>query len=1015
VPAAGPAASSAATSLQGPASLFSTLEGEGLPGEVPVRQVAPEVVKRLDRATQNGLLSEAERHELEDKFEELAEHPPAVQAAAVEKFIAPGLADLRWVVDKGGWLSRCLRFCIRTNSAELPPQAGSPAAGLIAALAAHGLLPDALTQECWDTYAAQPPELQQCIVRAMRISILANVTCRLRDHFLHIVRNERMIYELEDGPMPRVETEPEPLEWEAIDGTLYQRLLQQMLFKQRKSEERLLRELAEAEPHVKPGSPGSLLYLHAATAQARRQGSAEVLSVLHAAAASGLVRICARFIAEGLDVNECAGCQEFTPLHLAASHGEVEVVRLLLRQRADPNARDGEGHSALYGAISAAVHLRQRHGGDSGGVAGSTMMTHHSLQLKACNLLLLAGAENAPEGNFSNREPQSAASLAEENCLFDLRNLIRLHGRLRGLQQRFQMPDVAISELCRLQFETALFVVLIFERHMNVSVEAAPTEFRALISSDFIQARDQVQRLGNRLARRLFLSKRAVDALVDLPPAAGMHALRTWKIEEIIPRVYEVSEHLNAPQPPAPQPADAVGADPGAEAPDASRGREVGAAAEGRAGQPQGEPKLEGRVRKWDSERGFGFIVQDPREGEEVGMDIFVHRKNIVGSTPANHLDLKENCRISYRLGEQDGRPRALEATMIDADGNVLPIHYARSGDMDCDHGFGRDDALDITDHDDEDQVTRKFLRHLRSREVQEVVKEKRIEGESWLRCVGLRRHNIGRRDDSIWKKEIERRVDIFLEKSTTPLQKRDFDFRVRRFLHEFCVHSAVTRVSEALAMVEVSTAGKRRDEVRSWPAYLATLLRRFDPKLYEILADRDRRSRVEQRRVRLEASATSEAADSVIGDGGTLASVAESYGEVGDSLPGTGGDAEAPNAGAGSGDDRSSDAVSVNSSPRASSCSSTQTSHSAAAAAAAASVGKHDPLPSGPPSGAAPVPPRAGGATSGSRAAAPGLFAAAIRAAGVLPGGATAPAPAALVAPAVAPATSPAPRRTFQ
>lgn len=26
------------------------------------------------------------------------------------------------------------------------------------------------------------------------------------------------------------------------------------------------------------------------------------------------------------------------------------------------------------------------------------------------------------------------------------------------------------------------------------------------------------------------------------------------------------------------------------------------------------------------------------------------------------------------------------------------------------------------------------------------------------------------------------------------------------------------------------STAGKRRDEVRSWPAYVATLLRRFDP-----------------------------------------------------------------------------------------------------------------------------------------------------------------------------------------
>ena len=36
-----------------------------------------------------------------------------------------------------------------------------------------------------------------------------------------------------------------------------------------------------------------------------------------------LVWICMRFIAEGLDVNEHAGNQKFTPLHLAACNGEV--------------------------------------------------------------------------------------------------------------------------------------------------------------------------------------------------------------------------------------------------------------------------------------------------------------------------------------------------------------------------------------------------------------------------------------------------------------------------------------------------------------------------------------------------------------------------------------------------------------------------------------------------------------------------------------------------------------------
>ncbi|CAE8680180.1 unnamed protein product, partial [Polarella glacialis] len=83
----------------------------------------------------------------------------------------------------------------------------------------------------------------------------------------------------------------------------------------------------------------------------------------------------------------------------------------------------------------------------------------------------------------------------------------------------------------------------------------------------------------------------------------------------------------------------------------------------------------------------------------------------------------------------------------------------------------------------------------------------------------------------------------------TTPLQKRDFDFRVRRFLNEFCMHSTVARVSEALALVGKYTTGKSRDDVRSWPAYLATLLRKFDPEIYTSLADRDRKTRIEQRR----------------------------------------------------------------------------------------------------------------------------------------------------------------------
>lgn len=150
---------------------------------------------------------------------------------------------------------------------------------------------------------------------------------------------------------------------------------------------------------------------------------------------------------------------------------------------------------------------------------------------------------------------------------------------------------------------------------------------------------------------------------------------------------------------------------------------------------------------------------------------------------------------------------------------------------------------------EDQDELSQKFMAHLRSPEVQNIAREKLTETEAWLRCIGLRRHHTGRRDETLWRKEVDKRVEYFLERSTTPLQKRDFDFRVKRFMHEFCIHSNVVRVSEALAMVETSTAGKSRDDVRSWPAYIATLLRRWDPKLYEVLADRDRRSRIDQKK----------------------------------------------------------------------------------------------------------------------------------------------------------------------
>lgn len=90
---------------------------------------------------------------------------------------------------------------------------------------------------------------------------------------------------------------------------------------------------------------------------------------------------------------------------------------------------------------------------------------------------------------------------------------------------------------------------------------------------------------------------------------------------------------------------------------------------------PPEDPRIEGKVQKWDADKGFGFIVPIDAMGEEVGKGVFVHRKHIVGSTATNPINLKEAGKVSYKPGEQDNRPCALEVMMLGLDGKPLPIH----------------------------------------------------------------------------------------------------------------------------------------------------------------------------------------------------------------------------------------------------------------------------------------------------------------------------------------------------
>lgn len=90
---------------------------------------------------------------------------------------------------------------------------------------------------------------------------------------------------------------------------------------------------------------------------------------------------------------------------------------------------------------------------------------------------------------------------------------------------------------------------------------------------------------------------------------------------------------------------------------------------------PPGETKLEGKVREWNAEKGFGFIVPLGKEGEEPNRSVFVHLWNVVGSTHNNPINLREGARVQYKLGEQDGRARAMEVVMLGKDGKPLPVH----------------------------------------------------------------------------------------------------------------------------------------------------------------------------------------------------------------------------------------------------------------------------------------------------------------------------------------------------
>eukprot|EP00434_Breviolum_minutum_P003573 symbB.v1.2.003143.t1/scaffold177.1/size287523/8 len=371
---------------------------------------------------------------------------------------------------------------------------------------------------------------------------------------------------------------------------------------------------------------------------------------------------------------------------------------------------------------------------------------------------------------------------------------------------------------------------------LTVPDEALPLEFAAALQSEFIQEQEQLRRKVNILAKVLDLSKSAINYLASMPLQALEYAMKCFQLEERVPGVYA---------PLLPEEKDGEGETVVEEANTGWHPKMHSSERERESPRNlRNAPKrTAGILQKWDSERGFGFIHEEDDTCEEP-TNIFLHRSNLMGSTPGHPVDVVEGRRISFIPGFQDGRARAMNAAMIDDEFNVDSRHLKRPKKAKPLDAIKEKKLARLREDAEKEEhpLSKSFLQFLCTPEVQTSIQDKRQEGEAWFRTVGLLKLGPGRRDDALWRKEVDRRIDIFMEKTGAPMTKKDMDFRCKRFLMEFCMRYNVIRVSEALAMVEKmlslnlkgfqsrSTAGKRRDEVRSWPAYVATLLRRFDP-----------------------------------------------------------------------------------------------------------------------------------------------------------------------------------------
>merc|ERR1712039_263592 len=90
---------------------------------------------------------------------------------------------------------------------------------------------------------------------------------------------------------------------------------------------------------------------------------------------------------------------------------------------------------------------------------------------------------------------------------------------------------------------------------------------------------------------------------------------------------------------------------------------------------------------------------------------------------------------------------------------------------------------------------------------------------------------------------DLDEALENELSKEDGPVRPSDFDFAARRFLSELRSRDrseGTTRFEEAIEMIMRYTSSKDRGSVRKWPAYIFTLLQKFDENLWVELRERD-------------------------------------------------------------------------------------------------------------------------------------------------------------------------------